>query len=69
LYNKNFAQQFCCKPWGEEFMSAPLKNITGRPISSESDFYGREKEVSSMWRKLENDHVLLLAPAEWVKPR
>src|SRR5215470_4574682 len=43
-------------------MSAPLKNITGRPISSESDFYGREKEVSSMWRKLENDHVLLLAP-------
>ena len=43
-------------------MSTSLKNITGRPISSESDFYGREQEVARIWRKLENDHVLLLAP-------
>jgi hypothetical protein len=45
-------------------MSTPLKNITGRPISSEADFYGREKEIAGLWRKLANDHVLLLAPAE-----
>jgi uncharacterized protein len=43
-------------------MNQSLKNITGRPISSESDFYGREKEIARIWRKLENDHVLLLAP-------
>lgn len=43
-------------------MKLSIKNITGRPITAPSDFYGREKEVSRIVRRLENDHVLLLAP-------
>lgn len=39
-----------------------VKNFVGRPITSESDFYGRDKEVARLWRKLENDHILLLSP-------
>lgn len=57
LYNKYIA-----KDKAVESMSASLKNITGRPIRVASDFYGREREVAHIWRKLETDHILLLAP-------
>jgi hypothetical protein len=35
--------------------------MIGRPVT-ESDFYDREVELADLWRKLETDHVLLLAP-------
>jgi hypothetical protein len=35
--------------------------MTGRPVT-ETDFYDREAELMDVWRKLETDHVLLLAP-------
>src|SRR5262249_23069895 len=38
-----------------------MRNMTGRPVT-ESDFYNREIELAGLWRKLETDHVLLLAP-------
>lgn len=38
-----------------------MRNMTGRPVT-ESDFYNREAELADLWRKLETDHVLLLAP-------
>lgn len=38
-----------------------MRNMTGRPVA-ESDFYNREAELIDLWRKLETDHVLLLAP-------
>lgn len=38
-----------------------MRNMTGRPVSEE-DFYNREGELADLWRKLETDHILLLAP-------
>ena len=38
-----------------------MRNMTGRPVSEE-DFYDRTAEVGDLWRKLETDHILLLAP-------
>jgi uncharacterized protein len=38
-----------------------MRNMTGRPVT-ESDFYNREVELADLWRKMETDHILLLAP-------
>ncbi|MGH9841422.1 MAG: hypothetical protein ACREEM_21935 [Blastocatellia bacterium] len=38
-----------------------MRNMTGRPVSN-GDFFNREAELADIWRKLETDHVLLLAP-------
>lgn len=38
-----------------------MRNMTGRPVSEE-DFFNREAELADLWRKIETDHVLLLAP-------
>jgi len=35
--------------------------MTGRPVS-EGDFFNRKAELADLWRKLETDHILLLAP-------
>ena len=36
-------------------------NVIGRPVVG-GDFFDREKEQKRIWRRLENDNVLLLAP-------
>jgi len=38
-----------------------LRNVTGAPVVR-ADFYDRELERRKLWRRLETDHVLLLAP-------
>ncbi len=38
-----------------------MRNMTGRPVT-EADFHDREAELTDLWRKLDTDHVLLLAP-------
>ncbi len=38
-----------------------MKNMTGRPVFKD-DFFDRSKEVDQIWRKLETENLLLLAP-------
>lgn len=38
-----------------------VKNVTGAPARG-NDFFNRKREVRQMWRRLETDNVLLLAP-------
>lgn len=39
-----------------------MRNIVGRIITSEHDFFGRDKEISQLWSDLESNNLLLLAP-------
>jgi AAA+ ATPase superfamily predicted ATPase len=36
-------------------------NVVGSPVEG-NDFYDRKREVAALWRRLETDHILLLAP-------
>ena len=38
-----------------------LNNVLGRPVVGD-DFFDRERELARIWRRLENDNILLLAP-------
>ncbi len=38
-----------------------MKVVTGNPVKGEN-FFDREQEQRRIWRKLESDHILLLAP-------
>ncbi|MGE0102127.1 MAG: hypothetical protein AB7H86_01985 [Blastocatellales bacterium] len=38
-----------------------MKNMTGRPVFKD-DFFDRSKDLAEIWRKLETENLLLLAP-------
>jgi uncharacterized protein len=39
----------------------PLNNVLGRPVVGD-DFFDRDRDMARIWRRLENDNILLLAP-------
>ncbi len=38
-----------------------MKISIGNPVTGD-DFFDREKEQEAIWRRLERDHIMLLAP-------